>query len=104
MYYKLLIILHKLPKHTGFGKWFGPPQQISFPTLKILQHSVEHDFHSDMILFFSEHYTLFNLKDKGKALFYERQNERISMQMSSCLCLGYEELVALDFLFFSQIH
>lgn len=57
-----------------------------------------------MILFFNEHYTLFNLKDKGKALFYKSRNEGISMQMSSCLCLGYEGLVALDFLFFSQIH
>lgn len=52
-----------------------------------------------MILFFNENYTLFNLKDKGKALFYKEQNERISMQMSGCLCLGYEELVALDFFF-----
>lgn len=69
MYYKFLIIFHKDPKHTSFMNWFGPSSQISLPTLKILQYTFEHDFHSDMILFFNEHYTLFNLKDKGKALF-----------------------------------
>lgn len=76
MYYKLLIPFHEDPKHTGFLNWFGPFQQISLPVLKILQHILEHDFHSDMILFFNEHYTLFNLKDKGKTLFCKIQKWR----------------------------
>ena len=95
--------LHKHPKHTNFVTWFGLLEQISLPTLKILQCTFFMT-HSDMIFFFKEYDTLFNFKDKGKALFCKRQNERISMQMSSCLCLGYEKLVVLDFLFFSQIH